>query len=146
MKIPSLASLSGLRIWHFPELWCGSQLGLRYGIAVAVAQAAAPIWPISWELLYVMGVALKKKSNKFYFSKLEKLINGESFLPPSLPFFPTSLHPSTHPLYPSIHPYTYLTILVSCFVLLIILTFPHLTIHLHLTNREYTSVSQKVLS
>ena len=31
-----LASLSGLRIWHWCELWCRSQMQLRFYIAVAV--------------------------------------------------------------------------------------------------------------
>ena len=34
LLIRSLASLNGLRIWHFCELWC--RLQLRSGIAVAV--------------------------------------------------------------------------------------------------------------
>ena len=34
-QVPSRASLSGLRIWHCPELWHRLQLGLRSGIAVA---------------------------------------------------------------------------------------------------------------
>ena len=33
----SLASFSGLRIWHCHELWCRSQMLLRSGIAMAVA-------------------------------------------------------------------------------------------------------------
>ena len=36
LQIPSLASLSGLRIQHCPELWCRSQMWLRSCIAVAV--------------------------------------------------------------------------------------------------------------
>ena len=34
--VRSLASLSGLRIWHCHELWSRSQMQLRSGIAVAV--------------------------------------------------------------------------------------------------------------
>ena len=34
-----LASFSGLRMWHCPELWCWLQIWLRSGIAVAVVQA-----------------------------------------------------------------------------------------------------------
>ena len=37
MQVPSLASLSGLRIWHCHELWCRSQMRLGSGVAVAVA-------------------------------------------------------------------------------------------------------------
>jgi len=33
----SLASLSGLRIWHCRELWCGSQTRLGSRVAVALA-------------------------------------------------------------------------------------------------------------
>ena len=34
--VRSLASLSGLRIRHCHELWCMSQMRLRFGVAVAV--------------------------------------------------------------------------------------------------------------
>ena len=37
MQVQSLASLSGLRIWRYSELWCRSQTRLRCGVAVAVA-------------------------------------------------------------------------------------------------------------
>ena len=47
MQVRSLASLSGLRIWHCRELWHKSA-------------AAAPIQPLAWELPYAAGVALKK--------------------------------------------------------------------------------------
>ena len=40
MQVQSLASFSGLRIWHCHELWCKSQTQLRYGIAVVVVQAS----------------------------------------------------------------------------------------------------------
>ena len=36
LQIRSLASLSGLRIWHYRELWCRSQTQLGSSIAVAV--------------------------------------------------------------------------------------------------------------
>ena len=35
-RVRSLASLSGLRIWRCRELWCRSQMQLRFCIAVAV--------------------------------------------------------------------------------------------------------------
>ena len=38
--VQSLASLSELRIRHYRELWCRSQMGLRCGTAVAVAKAS----------------------------------------------------------------------------------------------------------
>ena len=40
-QVWSLASLSGLRIWHCHELWYGSQTRLRSGVAVAVVQASS---------------------------------------------------------------------------------------------------------
>ena len=48
MQVQSLASPSGLRIWHCCELWCR-------------LAAAALIWPLAWELPYATGVALKRK-------------------------------------------------------------------------------------
>ena len=49
----SLASLSGLRIWCYHELWCR-------------LAAVAPIGPLAWEPPCAMGAALKsrKKENK----------------------------------------------------------------------------------
>ena len=41
MQVPSLASLSALRIWHCHELWCMSQTQLRSHVAVAVVQAGS---------------------------------------------------------------------------------------------------------
>ena len=35
-QVSSLALLRGLRIWHCCELWCGSQMRLGSGIAVAL--------------------------------------------------------------------------------------------------------------
>ena len=37
LRIQSLASLSGLSIWHCREMWCRSQAWLRSCVAVAVA-------------------------------------------------------------------------------------------------------------
>ena len=39
LQVPSLASLSGLRIQRCCGLWCRSQTWLRSGVAVAVVQA-----------------------------------------------------------------------------------------------------------
>ena len=36
LRVRSLALLSGLRIWHCHELWCGSQTRLGSRVAVAV--------------------------------------------------------------------------------------------------------------
>ena len=40
-RVQSLASLSGLRIWYCHELWCGLQMWLRSGVAVAVVQVGS---------------------------------------------------------------------------------------------------------
>ena len=50
-EVQSLASLSGLRIWHCRELWCRPA-------------ATTPIWLLAWEPPYGSGVALKQKQNK----------------------------------------------------------------------------------
>ena len=39
MQVQSLASLSGLRIWHCHKFWCRSWVWLRTSVAAAVAQA-----------------------------------------------------------------------------------------------------------
>ena len=41
MLVLSLASLSGLRIWRCPELWCRSKTWLGSRVAVAVVQAGS---------------------------------------------------------------------------------------------------------
>ena len=41
LQVQSLASLSGLRIWHCHGLWCRSQTRFGSGIAVAMAQASS---------------------------------------------------------------------------------------------------------
>ena len=41
MRVRPLASLSGLRIQHCPELWCRSQMWFRSRVAGAVAQAGS---------------------------------------------------------------------------------------------------------
>ena len=47
MRVQSLASLSGLRIWHCCELWCRL-------VAIAL------ILPLAWEPSYAAGAALKE--------------------------------------------------------------------------------------
>ena len=58
-QVQSLASVRGLRMVHYGELWLGS------GMAVAVAGSP---WlqfdPPAWELPYAAGVALKNKQTK----------------------------------------------------------------------------------
>ena len=60
--VQSLAPLSGLRIQHCCELWCGLQTRLGSCVAVAVARlvATAPIRSLTWEPPYALEAALKK--------------------------------------------------------------------------------------
>ena len=51
LQVQSLASLSGLRIWHCRELWCR-------------LVAVAPIRPPAWGLQCAMGAALKSKTKQ----------------------------------------------------------------------------------
>ena len=57
MRVRSLASLSGLRIWHCCEMWCR-------------LAAVAPTRPLAWEPPYATGAAKeiakrqKKKKQK----------------------------------------------------------------------------------
>ena len=64
--VRSLASLSGLRIWHCHNPCCRSQMQLRSHVAVAVAQACSCSCNLTpgWERPYVIGVALKTKENR----------------------------------------------------------------------------------
>ena len=65
-QVWSLASLSGLRIWHCRELWCRSQMRLRSCVSVALASASgcsSDSTPV-WELPYAMGAAPKRQSSK----------------------------------------------------------------------------------
>ena len=57
-RVPSLASLSGLRICHCRELWCRSQMRLG---SVLLCLWCRPIGPLAWELPYAGGAALKSK-------------------------------------------------------------------------------------
>ena len=68
LQVPSLASLSGLRIWHGRELWCRSQTQIESDIAVAVSRPAATdqIQPLPWEPLYATYVAIKSKKKKHF--------------------------------------------------------------------------------
>ena len=66
MRIQSLASLSGLRIQCQHKLQGRSQMQLRSGIAVAVAQAGScgSDQPGAWEFPYAAGAALKRQKKK----------------------------------------------------------------------------------
>ena len=59
LHVRSLALLSGLRIRHCCELWCGLQTRLRSHVAVALAwlTATALIRPLAWEPSYAAGAA-----------------------------------------------------------------------------------------
>ena len=63
MRVRYLASLSGLRIWHFSELQCRSQTQLG-SEAVVWAGGTAPIGPLAWELPYASDAALKRQKKK----------------------------------------------------------------------------------
>ena len=69
LQVRSLASLSGLKIWHGRELWCKSQMQLRSGIAVALAKAR-PIGPLAWEPPYATGVALEYTKKKIIIQRV----------------------------------------------------------------------------
>ena len=61
-RVQSLASLSGLRIWRCPELWCRSQTWLRS--CIAVGAAIALIRPLAWEPSHAAGMAIKRQKTK----------------------------------------------------------------------------------
>ena len=66
MWVPSLASLSGLRIRRCCNLWRRLQIWLRSCVAVTVAQASSCSFdlPLAWE--YAKGMALKRKKIPLY--------------------------------------------------------------------------------
>ena len=65
--VQSLASLSGLRIWHCHELqcklqaWLGSSIAVVMAVAVAKAAVTSLIQPLAWKLPFATGMALKSK-------------------------------------------------------------------------------------
>ena len=75
MRVQSLASLSGLRIWCGRELWCRSQTQLGSCAAWLWCRpaAVAPIGPLAWEPPYASGMALKSKEKKVGFLKSRTL-------------------------------------------------------------------------
>ena len=77
MQVWSLASLSGLRIQHYCELWCRLQTWLRSRVAVPVVKLAAValIRTLVWELPYALGAALKSKGKKKKKKEKEKEMN-----------------------------------------------------------------------
>ena len=68
-QVRSLAPFSGLRIRDYCELWCRSQIWLRFCVAVAVvyAHSCNSVSPLPGEFLYAASVALNpppaKKNN-----------------------------------------------------------------------------------
>ena len=66
LRVLSLASLSGLKIWRCHELWRRSQTQLGSGVAVALARAAttAPIRPLAWEPPCATCAALERQKTK----------------------------------------------------------------------------------
>jgi len=66
MRVQSLASLSGLRIWFCHKLWCSRRYGLNPELLWLWHRlvAIAPIWPLAWELAYAVGMAIKRKKKK----------------------------------------------------------------------------------
>ena len=68
MRLPvgSLALLSGLRIWHYCELWCRLQTWLDLELLWLWCRpaAVAPIRPLACEAPYATGVALQSKKKK----------------------------------------------------------------------------------
>ena len=66
IQLRSLASLSGLRIWHCHELWCRSQMRLGSELLWLWRRPGATVLvqPLVWELPYATGVAIKRKPKK----------------------------------------------------------------------------------
>ena len=65
-QVQSLASLSRLKIWHCPELWCRSETQLRFRMAVAVAEASSYSSGLTSSLgtSICHGCSLKKKKKR----------------------------------------------------------------------------------
>ena len=73
-QIQSLASLSGLRIWHYRELWCRSQTQLRSLVAVAVAYAVS--YSSNWTLS--LGIFICRRCSP---KQTKKKKGTETYLP-----------------------------------------------------------------
>ena len=76
MWVQYLASLSALRIQHSHELWCRLHmwLGSRGPWLWHRPAAAAPIRPLSGELPYDIGAAIKEKKSYYYLEREYLLI------------------------------------------------------------------------
>ena len=71
MWVQSLDSLSGLKIRHYYELWCGPVGRRRCSDLMLLwlwhrPAAAALIQTLAWELPYAMDAVLKSKKEKFF--------------------------------------------------------------------------------
>ena len=65
MHVWSLALLSGLRSQCCSEWWCRSQMWLASHVAVVQASIYSSIsTPLTWEISYASGAALKSKKEK----------------------------------------------------------------------------------
>ena len=67
MRVWSRTSLSGLRIWCFRELGYRSKMQLTSWVAALLwckLAPAAPIQPLTWELPYATGGALRSKTKQ----------------------------------------------------------------------------------
>ena len=79
MQVRSLALLIGLNIQCCHELQCRSQMRLGSLVAVAVVQAyTAPIRPLTWEVPYGLGAAIKKKKKKKWHNNVAPMPYGSS--------------------------------------------------------------------
>ena len=78
MRVQSLASLSGLEIWHCRELWYRLQTRLRSCVAVAVVQAGSCISPKT-SICHGYGPKKKKEKRK---EKKRKSLGVESTVKP----------------------------------------------------------------
>ena len=63
MRVRSLASISGLRIWRSRSCCVGCRLGLDLALLWLWHRpaAVAPIGPLAWEPPYAVGAALKRQ-------------------------------------------------------------------------------------
>ena len=71
-RVQSLSLLSGLRIRHCHELWCGSQMQLGSCTAVAVVYAGG-YSSLAWEPPYAAGAALEKAKRQIKKKKRKEI-------------------------------------------------------------------------
>ena len=77
--VQSLASLSGLRLWHCHELWYRSQMQLGSCVAVAVAQtnSCSSDWTLTLGTSIYHRCSPKKQKNKKW---KKTLINADKYI------------------------------------------------------------------